>query len=143
MEHQLANDLVFSLAQTDDTFLGIGTVAAGNVALRSGRCPMFVDIRNPYGVSLCNYALQDVHTAPDELRLNLTADRMESGIMEWLLHEIRPRYNTTDWTQPPQPATNTTLELAVTPLSRTIGGHTAQGFSYQYTYHSDDIPVYK
>ena len=63
--------------------------------------------------------------------------------MEWMVHEIRSRYNTADWSEAPVPAQDTELELELRPLTREIGGRKYIGFSYRYHYGSADIPIYK
>ena len=48
-----------SLLGRGNAFFGLGEVSLGGVTLRSARRPMFVEIRNPYGVEL----LQLLHDA--------------------------------------------------------------------------------
>ena len=36
--------------------------------------------------------------------LRFSMEMREGGLMEWMVHEVRPRYNTADWTQGPKPA---------------------------------------
>ena len=38
-------------------FFGLGRVSQDGLVLRSGRRPMFIEIRNPYGVELLNYCV--------------------------------------------------------------------------------------
>ena len=60
--------------------------------------------------------------------------------MEWMLHAVRPRYNTADWTRGPQPAEGTIVELELRSIKRTIGAHDYSGFSYRYHYRSEKFP---
>jgi hypothetical protein len=139
----LGDDLSIDLLQEPGRFLGLGTVSVGKQILRSGRRPMFVEIRNPSGIELLNYSLSDFVQKPEEIRLKFTMERHEGGAMEWMVHEVRSRYNTADWTAKPKPEKNTTLELELRPVSREIGGRTYSGFSYRYHYGSDSVPIYK
>jgi hypothetical protein len=63
--------------------------------------------------------------------------------MEWMVHEIRPRYHAADWSARPLVAENTTLELELRPITREISGRKYTGFSYRYHYSSDEVPIYK
>ena len=104
---------------------------------------MFVEIRNPSGVSLLNYRLVDRREENDGVVLAFEAERQEGGPMEWMLHTVRNRYAAVDWTEPPQRAVGTRLELVLRPVERTLGGESFRGFSYQYRYQSPDVPIYK
>ena len=111
--------------------------------VRNGRRPMFVEIRNPSGIELCNYRLADCQQSPEKTILRFSMDRKEGGPMEWMVHEVRPRYNISDWSQGPQTADDTFLELELKPIRRTVGSQELHGFSYQYRYQSRSIPIYK
>ncbi len=136
-------DISVELLQDHKQFLGMGSIRLGNFILRSGRRPMFVEIRNPSGIQLVDYTLTNCVETPVETRLQFKAHRQEGGLMEWMVHEIRSRYNTADWSEPSQPAEDTALELELRPVSREIGARRYSGFSYRYHYHSDSIPIYK
>ena len=104
---------------------------------------MFAHIVNPNGVELVNFRLEDLKQSADKVVLRVSAERREGGIMEWMVHEVRNRYNTANWARGPRPAQGTTLELELRPIQRTLNGREFLGFSYQYRYSSQDIPVYK
>ena len=72
---------------------------------------MFVEIRNPYGVELLNYRMTHCEIASENVRISFSMDQREAGLMEWMVHAVRPRYNTTDWTRGPKAAEGTILEL--------------------------------
>src|SRR6202044_3438689 len=76
-------------------------------------------------------------------RLKFGMDRRAGGLMEWMVHEVRNRYNTADWTESPRPAADTSLELELRPVKRELGGRSFVGFSYQYHYRSRSVPIYK
>jgi len=136
-------DASIELLKEGGRFLGLGSVRVGQDVLRDSRRPMFVEIRNPSGIELLNYDLVDCAQAPGETRLRFGMDRREGGNMEWMVHEIRPRYNTLDWSAPARKAEDTSLELVLRAVSREIGGRRYSGFSYQYHYRSESIPIYK
>ena len=124
-------------------FFGLGKVSQSGLALRSGRRPMFIEIRNPWGVELLNYRVVHGEISDDRARLSFSMDHHERGLMEWMLHAVRPRYNTADWTRGPQPADGTIVTLELRSIKRTIGAHDYSGFSYRYHYRSEKIPIYK
>ena len=139
----LSAAVVVEYLEQNGEFLGLGAVTVNGFSLRSPQRPMFVEIRNPNGVELVRYALKDCVQAKDETRLVFAMDQREGGLMEWMVHEIRPRYNTADWTDAGRAAADTKLELILRPVSRKIGERTYTGFSYQYKYESGSIPIYK
>ena len=63
--------------------------------------------------------------------------------MEWMLHEVRARHNTPDWSRGSTPAEAPSWSSEIVPVARTIGGPTTTGFSYRYHYRSAGIPIYK
>ena len=136
------NGISIELATQGKAFLGLGRVCHRGVALRSGRLPMFVDIRNPDGVELSDYRLKRVRRAGRGFVLSFDMKALARGPMEWQLHECRRLCNTTDWTATPAPAADTTLELELQPVTRRLGPNRFDGFSYRYRYQSKSIPIY-
>ena len=126
-----------------EEFLGMGAIQAGDTLLRSGRRPMFVEIRNPSGIALTDFRTVDEQRGPDGLVLEMSAKSRAAGMMEWMVHEVRNRYNTADWTGDLEPAQNTRLRLEVRPVTRRLGSTECVGLRYQYHYHSESIPIYK
>jgi hypothetical protein len=124
-------------------FLGLGRITANGVPLRSSRRPMFVEIRNPAGIQLGDFKLVRKQVRPSRVVLEFAMNAEQTGLMEFMLHAVRNRFNTTDWTKPAQPARDTRLSMEICPVSRHIGGHRFIGFSYQYSYRSHSIPIYK
>jgi hypothetical protein len=104
---------------------------------------MFVEIRNPSAVSLLNYRVTHCETSPEKVLMRFAMDAQEGGLMEWMVHEVRPRYSTADWTRAPELAKDTVLELEVRSVQRIIAGRNYSGFSYRYHYRSRAIPIYK
>jgi hypothetical protein len=124
-------------------FFGLGAISYGDLELRSGRGPMFVEIRNPSAVELLNYRLAHCENSPEKVLMRFSMEMREGGLMEWMVHEVRPRYNTADWTQGPKLAEDTVLELELRSVRRNIGDRDYIGFSYRYHYRSAAIPIYK
>ena len=127
----------------DDHFLGLGRVTVGKAKLRAGRRPMFAHIRTPDAVELCDYKLEDRSVNDDAALLKFSARQRNAYLMEWMCHEVRNRVNTGDWTAAPEPAEDTTLSIELRPVTRSVGGVELTGFSYQYRYASEDLPIYK
>ncbi|WP_169221740.1 hypothetical protein [Brasilonema sp. UFV-L1] len=140
---KFTNGISLELVTRNNEFLGVGRIAAGNIALRSGRRPMFVEIRNPNGIHLCNYTIAQHNITDNSVELQFSMHYREGGLMEWMLHSVRNRYNTADWTTEPLQATDTVLWLKIRPVTRNLGGRKYIGLSYQYRYQSQSIPIYK
>ncbi len=150
MPPKLSHDAVIRIGNATfalpDTpcFDGFGEIHIGNTPVRGGQRPMFVHIRNPWGVELFDYRLTSQQTLPDGgVALEFGASRRDGGQMEWMLHTVRARHNTADWSRPAAPAEGTVLRMELRPVERTFAGRKATGFSYRYTYHSKDIPIYR
>ena len=139
----LSNGIQLTLLTRGPEFLGIGQIKAGEIPLRKGRRPMFVEIRNPSGIALSDFAVEKEEIGDSGIVLDFSMKRSQGGPMDWMLHSVRTRYNTTDWTAKPEPAPDTHLQLEIRPVNRTIGGLNYVGFSYQYRYRSGSIPIYK
>jgi hypothetical protein len=142
-ELRIGERCVIEILESSGCFQGLGSVSVDGVQLRSPRRPMFVEIRNPSGIQLTDYRLLDIQSDGDETVLSFGVSRVDSGLMEWMLHTVRNRYNTSDWSLGPQPAPDTSLELVLRPVERAFRGETYRGFSYQYRYRSESIPIYK
>jgi hypothetical protein len=82
---------------------------------------MFVEIRNPNAVTFCNYTITQQQITNQSAILELSMDYREGGLMDWMVHSVRNRYNTVDWTAEPQPASDTTLRLEIRPVTRNLG----------------------
>ena len=138
----LGESVRIELLEQDGQFLGLGAVACGGVSLRHPSRPMFVYIRNPWGVELCNFRLAQREERANEVRLRFTMDAFEGGPMDWQLHECRPVRNVSDWSARPMPPSDTELTMELRAASRRIGDREFHGFSYQYFYRSTEIPIY-
>jgi hypothetical protein len=136
-------ELSFELVVQDGQFLGLGVISCGKSVLRSGRRPMFVEIRNPFAVELLNYRLTSCESSADNIFMRFSMEARENGLMEWMVHEVRPRYNTADWARGPRPAEDTILEFELRAVRRILEGREYLGFSYRYHYRSGSIPIYK
>ena len=139
----LGGDLVVELLGEGDRFLGLGAVSHRGVALRSPRRPIFVEIRNPWGAQLLNYRMTRCEVSPESASIAFSMEVHEGGPMDWMVHEVRARYNTADWSQMARAAEQTTLELELRAVERTVGDREFHGFSYSYRYRSENIPIYK
>lgn len=140
---QLSNGAAVEFVIRDNEFLGIGDVSVDGVPIRCGERPWFVDLRTPDGVTLSNYRITGFEwTEGGGVSINLTPDALAGGAMEWMLHEVRRRIDTSDWTALPQPAEDTRLTIDLLPASRTIGGAEYKGLSYRFRYQSGSLPIY-
>jgi hypothetical protein len=104
---------------------------------------MFVEVRSPDGRRLCDWRVESEEPTEAGFRLTLAASVAAGGVMDWMVHSVRNRYNTADWSERPLPAEDTRLVLEVEAVSRTLGGREFAGFRYQYRYQSGSIPIYK
>ncbi len=129
--------------QTDNkVFSGISSVECNGVKLRSPRRPMFVSIRNPWGVRLLNFRIARTEKTAKGMKLEFKMDHVSDGPMDWQLHECRPVQNVDDWSAGQREAKGTVLTMEIKEVTRKIGGRKFAGFSYQYSYKSPDIPIY-
>ena len=88
----LGGDVSIELLRQGEHFLGLGAISHGRVALRSRRRPMFVEIRNPSALELLNYRVTRCDVSSGRALLSFSMDVREGGLMEWMVHEVRPRY---------------------------------------------------
>ena len=51
----LGTSVRIDLLEEEGEFLGLGAVSSDGISLRNPSRPMFVYIRNPWGVQLCNF----------------------------------------------------------------------------------------
>lgn len=141
---QFDNDISIQPLSRDEIFQGLGEVRANGVLLRNARRPIFVEIRTPRGELMRDFRITSTQGLPGGgQRIEFAMNVERGGLMEWMVHEVRNRYNASDWSKEPQPAKGTVLSLELKPLSRAIGGREYSGFSYQYFYQSDEFPIYK
>lgn len=140
---ELPGAIQLDLLEQHGKILGLGEVRCGTVPLRNGRRPLFVDIRNPWGVQLCDYRLAARQEIDGGWRLTFRMNCVAGGQMEWQLHECRPMRQVADWSLGPEPAEDTDLELELLAVHRRIGSREFTGFSYQYHYRSRGLPIYQ
>lgn len=140
---QLSNGIRIELLRDGEHFIGIGKVAAGEVALRSGRRPMFVEIRTPDAVWALDFSVSRQEIAAAGVRIECIPTVQQKGIMDWMVHSVRNRYAAVDWTEKPRQAVDTRLRLDILPVTRSIGATTFAGFSYRYTYRSQSLAIYR
>jgi len=139
----LSNGVSIELLGDGETFAGLGEVQIGGSIMRSGERPMFADIRTPDGVQMGNFRLTSFVNTQDSAKLIFDMDALAGGPMDWMLHEVRPRVNTVDWTRKFEAAADTKLILHLKPVTRVFGEQIFKGFSYEYSYSSDKHPIYK
>jgi hypothetical protein len=141
-EIRLETDVRCALRCRGNTFLGLGEIEIAGRRIRAGKRPMFVDIRNPWGVQLRDYRLLDCAPHGNGLRLSFAMRRETGGPMDWQLHTCRPVRALSDWSAGPRAARGTELTLDLEPVARRIGSREFAGFRYQYRYRSPDLPIY-
>ena len=130
------------LKEEDDRLLGLGAVSIGDTQVRSGEQPMFAQLRTPFGVEFVNHRLTGVDEDDGSTVLRTTAEARQGPIMEWMLHECRPRVATDRWGEPPQPVEDMDFSMTLAPVERTFGSFEAQGFSYHYSYSCPSHPIH-
>ena len=140
----LGNGIRLELITKGNTFCGIGKVWAERTLLRSGR-PMLPEIRTPDGWLMTNYTVASIDASPAGITVDCTMQAVSTGIMEYMLHTVRNRYNTRDWAAGPVDLPNTHLELRIENIGDWSFKDSQKGisFSYQYVYRSDTHPIFK
>ncbi|MCY3022232.1 MAG: hypothetical protein NTW87_24740 [Planctomycetota bacterium] len=139
----LGNGIRIELLRSGRDFLGLGEVRAGKTGLRSGRRPMFASIRTPDGVSLLHYRIVKQRITRGAALFEFAMQQQAGGLMEWMVHSVRNRLNTADWTSGPRDASGTKLRLELRAVARRVGGVEGIGFSYRYSYRSASLPIFK
>jgi len=137
------NGINLELKSEKSFFRGIGEVKCGDILLRSGRRPMFVEITTPDGIRFMDYTVKNKEFSDNQIKLTFSMQQTTTELMEWMLHTVRNRRNLGDWTESPQPAADTELQLIIKPLTREIDGEKWTGFTYQYLYQSKKYPIYR
>ncbi len=137
------NGFEFEFKFAGDYFLGIGSVKANGVELRSNKLPMFAHVSTPEAIELVNFKLLKKSVSTESIVLDFSAQKQLGNTMEWMLHTVRNRRNMTDWTKTPEDATDTKFSMVIKPVERKIGKTMAKGFSYQYIFKSDSLAIYK
>ena len=137
-----ANGVIIEPLRDGDVFLGLGAVACDGVALRSPSRPILPAIRTPWGMRMLTPAVRAMDANARGVRLVLDLAAITDGPMDWMLHAVRDRWPTGDWSRGPEERA-ATLELILKPVNRRIGGLAFKGFSYQYRYRSKAHPIFR
>jgi hypothetical protein len=139
----LLNGFEFEFISSGDLFLGIGAIKIKNLPLRSGKMPMFAEIHTPDAIRLVNHKIENKTISETGIDLDFSVQKIPGDTMEWMLHTVRNRRNMSGWNREPENAPDTRLTMRIRPAERKIGDLNVTGFSYQYIYKSDSLPVYK
>lgn len=127
----------------DGVWQGLTQVSVHHFPLRSGRLPMAVEVRTPDGLELFDWRVVASESTGESHEVTLTPSVRSIGVMEWMVHAVRPRVRIDDWSQPVRPAPDTTLTLKVRQCRRRFGTVDALGLEYQYAYRSASLPIYR
>ena len=132
------------LLTTGDVLRGFGRVTIGDQELRSPRLPWLVDIRTPEALEFTDWRIQGAPLVDGGVDLVLVPAARQGDTMEWMLHTVKTRRRLADWADPAtRPLTDTTLTIKLRPVTRTIAGQRATGFSYQYLWASASHAIYR
>jgi len=142
LQNLTVGDIRIDFTHEGERFLGLGGIRLQDVQLRSDRVPMFAHVRTPYGVEFVEPVLEEVDGRPDQTVLRFSFKQRQAAIMEWMLHECRPRVATAGRAERPRPVEDLELSLTLAPVTRDFGPFAAAGFSYQYGYTCQSHPIY-
>ena len=132
------------LVMAGDILRGFGRVTISGQELRSPRLPWLVDIRTPEALEFTDWRIQSALPVAGGMDLVLVPSAKSGDTMEWMLHTVKNRRRLADWAEAaPQPVADTTLTIHLRPVTRTIAGQAATGFSYQYVWSSSTHAIYK
>ncbi len=144
MEQLRIGQAELHLDLSGDVLRGFGRVTIAGAELRSPRLPWLVDLRTPEALEFTDWRIVNRTAVEGGIDLVLAPSARQGDIMEWMLHTVKNRRRLADWAdETPQPVANTTLTIRLRAVTRTIGGRQANGFSYQYVWHSDRHAIYK
>lgn len=139
---RFSNGVVIEPLHDGGAFLGLGSVVCDGVALRSPSRPILPDLRTPWGVRLLNPAVRAIDTNARGAHLAFDLSAVADGPMDWMLHSVRDRWPTGDWSRGPEEC-EATLDLVLKQVTHRIGGLAFKGFSYQYRYRSKAHPIFR
>ena len=127
----------------DGIWLGWGDIRVEGVPVRDGSRRGFVEIVNPWGVELLNFKVKKQRSLTDGgVEINFFCELRENSLMEWMNHSVRQRTNTS-LKRECHVAAKTSLRLILRPVERDFGWVSMTGFSYQFQYRSQDVPIYR
>jgi len=141
---QLPGGLVLEPVCADGVFKGFGNVTLNGLPLRSSRLPWGVELRSPEGVRLTDLVEVSRVALPDGgVRLTFAGTRRRTGQMDWMLHTIKARVDTADWTVESEPDPASRVELELHPVTRRFGTADFTGFSYRWHLIGKDFAIYR
>ncbi len=122
------------LLGADEAFLGIGAVAIGGVAVRSGRLPMFPLAQSFSQASeLASARLLAIEESAGGFRVRLAPAFRRMATLPLRDHSFDPIHPTDDWDDTATEEDGT-LDLVLTPDTATFDESTATGFRYSWEY---------
>jgi len=137
--HQIDLELKFRAL---DRFLGLGRIWLNGRLLR-GRRLMIPQIRTPFGFEVRKFLLRGHRCDADGIRLELECHGAAEGSMEWMLHSVRNREVTGDWSEGSRLEKCGKLLFELKPVTRMVDGEMAAGFTYQWHFSSAKHRIYK
>ncbi|MCG9894740.1 MAG: hypothetical protein MH204_04635 [Fimbriimonadaceae bacterium] len=131
------------LRSRDGGPVGLGGIEIAGLPMRDATRPICAEIRTPDGLRFVPHRVRAVETVADSTVIRLEVQAVADGPMEYMLHTVRARHRTGDWSQPPSVSEETELRLELKPITRSFGSRTFQGFAYRWVWSSPDHPIYR
>ena len=130
----LPNDIRIEILREGNRFLGLGSIHAGDIALRSNRLGILPYIETPDGHMASSYIINSIENSDSAAVINLTPKWTSLGFMRWMQHAYHFRPNTADWCETEVENPDTSLQIVLKAEAEQIGGIAFSGFSYKFSY---------
>ena len=131
----------FDISMDGEQFLGLGKIAIGGIVVRSGRLPLHPYSESFSGNALHGLRLLGINEQPGETRIRLEVRFAPMPTKMMRDHSFDPIHELGDW-DGPKIAGVGRLDLVLREATDTFAGTPFVGFSYQYEYASDDMPIF-
>jgi len=131
----------FEILTEGEELRGIGQIHIGETLVRSGRLPLRPYTQSFQGAEMVAWRFLGVETTAEAVRVKAEAIFRPMPVKLMRDHSFDPVHEMADW-DAPQVAGTGRLDLVFTPAADAFNGVEFAGFSYQYEYASDTLPLF-
>ncbi|MBA3845616.1 MAG: hypothetical protein H0X45_03100 [Planctomycetes bacterium] len=134
------SDVDVEILERDGRFIGLGRIAIGGVAVRSGRLPLTVRSQSFRGFELSGLRVEAVEQSGAGVTVRLACAFTPMDVKILRDHSFDPIHDTADW-DADRVVEGGHLDLVLAPASDRVGPWTFAGFSYQWRYQGS-VPLF-
>ncbi|HYE05826.1 MAG TPA: hypothetical protein VEL07_09955 [Planctomycetota bacterium] len=128
------------ILERDGRFLGLGRIAIGGVAVRSGRLPLTVRSQSFRGLEISALRVEGVEQSGAGVTIRLACDFAPMDVKILRDHSFDPIHDVADW-DADNVVVGAKLDLVLAPASEQLGPWRFAGFSYQWRYQGA-VPLF-